>query len=299
MTDHPPELSGHLPLRAGTTPLRARPPSTRIGWSRRCGTGQRRVLGRKNTIIDHADRYKDMPVYLVGGWYDSWAGNTTANISAHQGIKAPVYLIMGPWIHGSRANCPRPGRASAPEAAIADPLAWRLRVVRPLAEGHRQQRSVDGALRPPVRIFVMGTGDGRKRPTGLLNHGGAWRDEHEWPLARREADAYYCRRTAASTRAARRRIEPRRASPSTRGIRCRRSAATSRPGDGILLQGAWDQRRAATLWTRPEPSRCRPATTCWCSQPTPLEDDLEVTGEIAGEAVGRPRRRSTPTSRPS
>ena len=36
----------------------------------------------------------------------------------------------------------------------------------------------------PVRIFVMGGGSGRKTPLGKLDHGGRWRDEDEWPLAR-------------------------------------------------------------------------------------------------------------------
>ena len=36
----------------------------------------------QNNIVDHPERYKDIPVYLVGGWYDSWAGNTTANYAA-------------------------------------------------------------------------------------------------------------------------------------------------------------------------------------------------------------------------
>ena len=36
----------------------------------------------------------------------------------------------------------------------------------------------------PVRIFVMGTGDGTRTRRGNLNHGGYWRNEAEWPLAR-------------------------------------------------------------------------------------------------------------------
>jgi predicted acyl esterase len=36
----------------------------------------------------------------------------------------------------------------------------------------------------PVRIYVMGTGDGKKTAEGHLNHGGYWRDEAEWPLDR-------------------------------------------------------------------------------------------------------------------
>ena len=36
----------------------------------------------------------------------------------------------------------------------------------------------------PVRIFVMGGGSGRKNTDGRMEHGGRWRDEREWPLAR-------------------------------------------------------------------------------------------------------------------
>jgi hypothetical protein len=44
---------------------------------------------------------------------------------------------------------------------------------------------------PPVRIFVMGGGDGRRTLDGRLNHGGTWRFEYEWPLARTEYIDYY------------------------------------------------------------------------------------------------------------
>jgi len=43
----------------------------------------------------------------------------------------------------------------------------------------------------PVRIFVMGGGDGRRTRDGRLNHGGRWRDEQEWPLARTQYTTYY------------------------------------------------------------------------------------------------------------
>ena len=35
-----------------------------------------------------------------------------------------------------------------------------------------------------MQIFVMGGGSGRKTELGKLDHGGRWRDEQEWPLAR-------------------------------------------------------------------------------------------------------------------
>src|ERR1043165_3124445 len=36
----------------------------------------------------------------------------------------------------------------------------------------------------PVKLFVMGGGSGRKTDLGKLDHGGRWREEQEWPLAR-------------------------------------------------------------------------------------------------------------------
>jgi predicted acyl esterase len=42
-----------------------------------------------------------------------------------------------------------------------------------------------------VRIFVMGGGSGRRTELGKLDHGGHWRDEQEWPLARAVPTTYY------------------------------------------------------------------------------------------------------------
>lgn len=44
---------------------------------------------------------------------------------------------------------------------------------------------------PPVEIFVMGGGTGRKNSAGHMDHGGRWRSEREWPLARTEYRKYY------------------------------------------------------------------------------------------------------------
>ena len=79
----------------------------------------------------------------------------------------------------------------------------------------------------PVRIFVMGGGSGRRTAGGKLDHGGRWREEQEWPLARAVATPFYlhgdgCLSTnepAPARRPA--------SSLSTRHTRCRRSAAST------------------------------------------------------------------------
>ena len=35
---------------------------------------------------------------------------------------------------------------------------------------------------PPVRVFVMGGGSGRRNRDGRLDHGGRWRSAVKWPL---------------------------------------------------------------------------------------------------------------------
>src|SRR6185312_3093748 len=104
---------------------------------------------------------------------------------------SPVYLIMGPWIHGSQGSSEHGQVSFGATAAIEDPLAWRLQWY---DRWLKDDEGVVGKVDPfgaPVRIFVMGTGDGRKTKTGRLNHGGFWRNEQEWPLTRTQYKSWY------------------------------------------------------------------------------------------------------------
>ncbi|MBC8279321.1 MAG: CocE/NonD family hydrolase, partial [Chloroflexi bacterium] len=46
----------------------------------------------------------------------------------------------------------------------------------------------------PVNLFVMGGGSGRKNQESRLEHGGEWRSENEWPLARALDTKFYLNR---------------------------------------------------------------------------------------------------------
>jgi putative CocE/NonD family hydrolase len=131
-----------------------------------------------------------------------------------------------------------------------------------------------------VRIFVMGTGDGTRTREGFLNHGGYWRDEQEWPLARTRYTPYYLHADRSlSTR------PPVSGEPPTCYDYDPRDPVPSVGGnvssaDGILVQGAWDQRGGPHIWnwTAPVPLSARRDVLVY--QTEPLEADLEVTGEI-------------------
>jgi predicted acyl esterase len=50
------------------------------------------------SVVDHIEEYKNIPVYHVSGWYDSW-GAQVANLNyveLARAKKSPQRLIMGP-----------------------------------------------------------------------------------------------------------------------------------------------------------------------------------------------------------
>jgi hypothetical protein len=269
-----------LPLRPGATPLK-HAPEYEAWLVEAMEHGGNDAFWAQNNILDDPGRYKDIPVYLVGGWYDSWAGNTSANYQAlSRTIKGPVYLIMGPWIHGQQALHDHGQVEFGEDAAITDQLSWRRAWFDRWLKGADNAIGKDAPFLTPVRIFVMGTGDGHKTPNGLLYHGGYWRDEQEWPLARTRHVDYFLHADGSLTTQAPTvdsssttyDFDPRDPVPSVGG-----NVSSS---EGILLQGAYDQRGGEHIWnwTHPLPLSARRDVLVF--QTEPLAADLEVTGEI-------------------
>jgi putative CocE/NonD family hydrolase len=54
----------------------------------------------------------------------------------------------------------------------------------------------------PVRVFVMGRGDGHRDADGRLFHGGYWRDASQWPPAEAKSVSYYLRANGSLSTAA-------------------------------------------------------------------------------------------------
>jgi hypothetical protein len=270
----------NLPLRRGTTPLKLAPEYE--DWLvEAMKHGANDEFWRAANVRDQPRRYKDVPVYLVGGWYDSWAGNTTANFQAlTRAIRGPVYLIMGPWIHGAQASSSHGQVDFGPDAAIKVELAWRLEWYDRWLKGIENSVGKETPFKTKVRIFVMGTGDGRKTEKGLLHHGGYWRDEPEWPLPRTRYTKFFFhaggevsteppRQARASTSFT---FDPRTPVPTIGG--------NISSGGGIMLQGAWNQRGGEHVWNFKEPIPLSARNDVVVFQSEPLREDLEVTGEI-------------------
>jgi predicted acyl esterase len=138
----------------------------------------------------HWNRFPEMPILFVGGWYDSYTRATFQNfVGLGAGGRRPVRALVGPWTHGSRtmelsyAGDVEFGREAALPSFDELHLRW----------FDRWLRGVDNGLdaEAPLRIFVMGGGSGRRSGAGRLVHGGRWRDEREWPLARTRFTDFY------------------------------------------------------------------------------------------------------------
>lgn len=296
----------NLPLRKGATPLKLAPEYE--DWlveAMRHGADDE--FWEQNNILDHTDRYQDIPVYLVGGWYDSWAGNTTANFSAlTKALKSDVYLIVGPWIHGQQSKSAHGQVDFGAEAAIADELAWRLEWYDHWLKGKDNSVGKGAPFATKVRIFTMGTGDGHKTEKGLLFHGGEWHDETAWPPARARSTSFYFGANGAlistrvplvSSAVVSTANSERAAGTAVLGDgRTAAAASTSftfdpqnpvptiggniSSGDGILLQGAWDQRGGPHIWNWPLPIPLSARNDIVVFQTAPLDEDVEVTGEL-------------------
>ena len=271
MADHRLDYIKLLPLRRGMTPLKLAPEYE--NWLvEAMKHGANDDFWKQNNIIEHASDYKDIPVYLVGGWYDSWAGNTTANFRAlTPALKSDVYLIMGPWIHGQQAKSAHGMVEFGKEAAISDELAWRLEWYDHTLKG------TPLSFPTKVRYFTMGTGDGHKTEDGKLYHGGQWHDAKEWPPTGVTTTSYYLGAggklgTTQSQGSTSYTFDPRDPVPTIGG--------NLSSNDGIMLQGAWDQRGGPHIWNWQQPIPLSARNDVLVFQTEPLTEDVEVTGEL-------------------
>ena len=269
-----------FPVRKGTTPLKFMPEYE--DWLvNAMKEGGNSDFWKQNNVRDYTKNYKDIPVYLVGGWYDSWGVNTTENYMAlNKSIKGPVYMIMGPWIHGQQGNYSHGQVSFGNDAAIPDPLAWRMEWYDHWIKGEKTAVGKKDPYKTNVRIFVMGTGDGHMTEDSLLYHGGSWRNENEWPLKRTSYTPYYFHADGSASIK-----KPTQRKSSTDFVSdpddpVPAIGGNTSSGGGILLQGAWDQKGGDHVWNWPLPIPLSARNDVLVFQTEPLQEDVEVTGEI-------------------
>ncbi|MFQ1063660.1 CocE/NonD family hydrolase [Bordetella trematum] len=199
------------------------------------------------------DAIPDIPVVLMSSWYDVYVRSTFENYAGLQGHgrQAPLRLVMGPWLHGDR-NTTHSGDAEfGPQAAfdgnvapdwLSFRLQWFRRWLQP-AGGSAPADPVD----PPLRLFLMGGGSGKRNDQDRIEHGGRWIQADQWPPSQTRVAEFYLHadgslREAPATPAAavHYQADPRRPVPTIGG------ALTS--GQPVFVGGAFDQREDARFF---------------------------------------------------
>ncbi len=145
-------------------------------------------------LEEHVDGYPDLPVFLQTSWYGHHVWATSERWRQLKGRgSAPKKLMIGHWTHGygdyEQTWC---GEVDfGPEAALdlqELKLEWFDRCLRGADHDPAAEEE------PPVTIFVMGGGSGRRNSSGMLEHGGTWRRESEWPLERAQPTPFFLHR---------------------------------------------------------------------------------------------------------
>ncbi|MCC7162420.1 MAG: CocE/NonD family hydrolase [Anaerolineae bacterium] len=190
------ELVYATPFKPGHTPLRVVPEleQTLFNYYYR-GAYDEFWSAEYMDYTAYYDRIADIPGTFSGGWWDPFSIATTKHFAAMtKQNKTPQRMIIGPWTHmGMRGvNMSFAGDADFGPAAVwgfERYNAERLRFFDRWLKGIENEIEKDA----PIKMFVMGGGDGTRNAAGRINHGGAWRDEFEWPLARAQSINYYMR----------------------------------------------------------------------------------------------------------
>ncbi|MDA0263164.1 MAG: CocE/NonD family hydrolase [Chloroflexi bacterium] len=276
---------GRLPWKKGHSPLQWTPDYEDYLldiWERETFDDYWRQIGL--CAEAHYGQFSDVPQVHMSAWYDPYSKTATDNYVALSGTKqGPVSLLMGPWTHGGRSVTHAGGVELGPSATIdgatgADFNHLRLRFFDRWLKGKASEWA-DG---PPVKLFVMGGGSGRKNAEGRLEHGGAWRSESDWPLARAAATPFYLHAGGSlSTQ------QPGNGHPPTKYL-----FDPERPvptvggnissGQPVMAPGGFDQRESKEFFgSNPPylPLASRPDVLVF--QTEPLAEGAEVTGPVS------------------
>ena len=265
------------PLRKGLSPLSVVPEYER--WYREFAEHADYDAFWKDPMLawdEHYDQTSDIPMLHIGGWYDIFLAGTFKNfVELGKRKQTPQRVLVGPWTHSGNMRAYAGDVAFGAEAAIADfegdfHLRWFDHFLKGASTGVERQT--------PVRIFVMGTGDGHKDADGRLFHGGYWRDESAWPVRGTRNVPYYFHAdgTLSPEKPRERKSSTTYSYDPTHPVPTIGGGASAR-----LKDGAYDQREG----TRFPPSRppylpLRSRADVVVFQTEPLADDMTVIGPI-------------------
>ena len=276
---------GAMPWSRGRSPVRWEPEYEAYlldQWQRGTFDDYWRQVGLY--AAGYYDTLPDVPVLLMSSWLDVYVPTTLEN---YAGLRRrpgrPVGLVMGPWTHGNRNRTVFGDIDFGAQATFDGHVAqnW-IECRRAWFDRWLKDAPEDDA--PPVRLFVMGGGSGRRTAEGHLDHGGRWIDAPAWPLPDVRMRAFHLHADGtlregppdATDASITYDFDPRDPVPTIGG------ALTS--GEPIFEGGAHDQREDARFYgcTRPGmPLSARRDVLAFETEP--LAKDVTVIGPITVE----------------
>ncbi len=184
------------PLRPGETPIAAVPNLEKILFHYYCDGVYNDFWSQESLDQSpHYSRMADIPAVYSSGWYDPFPADVTEQFAAMtKQNSTPQRLVLGPWNHVLMRG---KGSTSVGEVEFGEAAKWGDEVFNTERlkwfDRWLKDEETGAEDTPPARIFVMGGGSGSKNAAGHIEHGGGWRAEQEWPLARAVHTKMYLR----------------------------------------------------------------------------------------------------------
>lgn len=134
---------------------------------------------------EYYSQFPDIPICLVGGWYDIFKRGTLRNFEGLSGRESYTRLLMGPWTHST-------GKSFAGDVDFGDEAEMKLKDEAVRWFDHFLKREPRGVEQEPaVKYFVMGSTEAKKNGSGRLQSGGQWKSAAQWPPSGAEPQRFY------------------------------------------------------------------------------------------------------------
>ena len=171
-----------LPVRRGNSPLAIAPSYERWYFEMQETTDFEGIwCGPMANIEAYMDDWADIPTLLVTSWYGhhAWANFEKWRKLQRPGRKNPAKLLVGTWLHAFEYTSQAfAGDVEFGPAVSLDQNDLCLRWF------DEHLKGVENGIVPtaPIRMFVMGGGQGRMLSSGRIDHGGDWRSFESLPV---------------------------------------------------------------------------------------------------------------------
>jgi len=132
-----------------------------------------------NGFTNHFANASDVPILLIGQWYDAFLGGTLDQFTAYsQGRQSPVHLIISGGEHGNVYS--RRTYSGDVDLGPTSPIHVGTEMMKWFDQ---HVKGIDRGLDPntKVRAFRVEGGEGAKNGDGRLQAGGTWNEFPTWP----------------------------------------------------------------------------------------------------------------------